>query len=109
MQSTNNKRPENEAAFRAANENLKASLVSLEELGRVPFICECSDGDCMEVVDVPLATYDGVRARPNDFLLQAGHETPTDERVVARYDGYVVVEKRQPGQEGSRDHDSAAP
>jgi hypothetical protein len=95
MASNGNKRPENEAVFRAANENLKASLVSLAELGNVPFICECSDGDCMEVVDVQLATYEEVRARPTDFLLRAGHETPTDERVVARHDGYVVVEKRQ--------------
>lgn len=107
MRSSTNKRPENEA-FRAANENLKANLVLLEELGRVPFICECSNGDCMEVVDVPLATYEGVRVRPNDFLLRAGHEDPTDERVVGRYDGYVVVEKRQPVEEG-RGGDSAEP
>ena len=108
MASNGNKRPENEAAFRAANENLKANLVSLEERGNVPFICECSDGDCMEVVDVPLATYEGVRAGNNDFLLRAGHETPTDERVVARHDGYVVVEKRQPVA-GSQDSDPAEP
>jgi hypothetical protein len=109
MRSSTNKRPENEPVFRAANENLKANLVSLQELGSVPFICECSDGDCMEVVDVQLATYEEVRARPNDFLLRAGHETPTDERVVARNDGYVVVEKRQPVEEGSREGDSAGP
>jgi hypothetical protein len=102
MSNNRNKRPENEAAFRAANENLKANLVSLDEPGNVPFICECSDGDCMEVVDVPLATYEAVRAGNSDFLLRAGHETPTDERVVARHDGYVVVEKRQPIA-GSRD------
>jgi hypothetical protein len=109
MANNGNKRPENEAAFRAANENLKANLVSLQELGSVPFICECSDGDCMEVVDVQLATYEDVRARPNEFLLLAGHETPTDEQVVARDDGYVVVEKRQPVEEGSRGGDSAEP
>jgi hypothetical protein len=95
MRSSTNKRPENEAVFRAANENLKANLVSLEELERVPFICECSDGDCMEVVDVPLVTYEEVRVEQNNFLLRAGHETPADESVVARNDGYVVVEKRR--------------
>ncbi len=109
MRSSTNKRPENEAVFRAANENLKANLVSLDELERVPFICECSDGDCLQVVEVPLATYEDVRARPNDFLLRAGHENPSDERVVARYDGYVVVEKRQPVDAGSRDGESAGP
>jgi|1186.fasta_scaffold10179_3 hypothetical protein len=108
MSNNGNKRPENEAAFRAANENLRANLVSLEGLGNVPFICECSDGECMEVVDVPLATYQAVRAGRNDFLLRVGHETPTDERVVARHDGYVVVEKRQPVA-GFRDGDPAEP
>jgi hypothetical protein len=106
---TGDKRPENEATFRAANENLKARLVSLEELGRIPFICECSDSECLGVVDVPLATYEAVRARPNDFLLLAGHETVKDERVVARHDGYVVVEKRQRTEEGSRDGDGPQP
>jgi hypothetical protein len=89
-----NKRPENEALFRAANERLKNQLSSLQEGGRIPFVCECSDADCMDVVDVPLATYEEVRTGPNQFMLRAGHETPAHERDVARHDGCIVVEKR---------------
>ncbi|MGZ8706920.1 MAG: hypothetical protein ACXW0F_04140 [Gaiellaceae bacterium] len=93
MSLTSNKRPENEALFRAANEGLKERLGSLTEGGRIPFVCECSDADCMDVVDVALATYEEVRTGPNHFLLRAGHETPAHEQIVARHDGYVVVEK----------------
>lgn len=94
MRLNGDKRPENEALFRAANEQLKNQLSSLQEYGRIPFVCECSDADCMQVVDVPLAKYEEVRAGPNHFMLRAGHETPAHERVVAQQDGYVVVEKR---------------
>ena len=92
MATSGNKRPENEALFRAANQNLKATLGALEEGGRVPFICECSDAECMEIVDLPVSTYDEIHSRDR-FLLLAGHETADDEAVVARRDGYVVVKK----------------
>jgi hypothetical protein len=75
-------------------ERTAEELSSLQEGGRIPFLCECSDADCMELVDVSLAKCEEVRAGPNHFMLRAGHESPAHERVVAQQDGYVVVEKR---------------
>jgi hypothetical protein len=69
---TGDKRPENEALFRAANEQLKNQLSSLQEGGRIPFVWECSDADCMEVVDVPLAKYEEVRAGPEPLHAARG-------------------------------------
>ncbi len=86
------KRTRNEEIFRAANQNLKERLGRSEEIGRAPFICECSDGDCLQVVEVPLPAYEAVRAG-HHFLLLPGHEDSAAELVVGDGDGYIVTEK----------------
>lgn len=86
------KRTRNEAIFRAANENLKERLRRLEQDGQIPFICECSDGDCLQVVEVPFRAYEAVRAGDH-FLLVPGHEDTATERVVGGGDGYIATEK----------------
>jgi hypothetical protein len=44
-------------------------------------------------VRADVATYERVRAHPTRFILIAGHEQPTVERVLERHDGYAIVEK----------------
>ena len=95
------KRPENEAVFRAANENVKGKLGRLTERGLVPFICECSDADCMDVVEVSISTFEDIHLSRTRFLLRAGHETSGHEDVVGQHDGYVIVEKRNGDLAGS--------
>lgn len=56
-------------------------------------LCECGDPDCVNHIDVPRDAYEEVRSTPSRFVLATGHENGRD-RVVGRYDGYVVVEKR---------------
>jgi hypothetical protein len=54
------------------------------------FMCECGDRDCREMLTAELGAYRAVRAADR-FLVAIGHEAPGD-RVVERFDDYVVVE-----------------
>jgi hypothetical protein len=81
----------NEERFRNANERLKWRLVELAAVDRVPFVCECADGECLDVVDVTIAEYESVRARPRAYLLAPGHDVRLVGRVVERSERFVVV------------------
>jgi hypothetical protein len=87
------KRTENEGVFRAANERLKDRLARLEENGHVPFICECSDANCLEIVELSPDTYADIRSQGDrHFFVLPGHNG-AGERVVGEGDGFAVVEK----------------
>ena len=68
------KRAENEAIFRASNERLKEHLAMLEADGRIPFVCECSDADCMQAVELSPDEYNDVRQAGDRFIVLRGHE-----------------------------------
>lgn len=85
----------NNATFRDANEHIGAAAGIYGIDSPVPFICECADAHCSEIVRLTLEEYDEIRADSRHFLHVAGHQDaagPT--RIVARRDGYVIVEKR---------------
>lgn len=96
-----------QARFRYSNERLRrtAAHVRFEPTDRVPFLCECTDRDCFEVVMLSLEEYDRLRTHPNWFLLVAGHEDDesTQERIVEAENGYAIVEDRR------RDRSGASP
>lgn len=84
----------NENAFRALNESLEDSVQrrsSDEDLGG--FVCECGNGDCEDIVRLPLAAYEEIRDDSRLFFVVPGHEAPEAEDVVRRGDGYFVVRK----------------
>jgi len=85
----------NDAIFREANEHIEGAAQKFGHSGQVPFICECPQPDCREIVPLTLAQYEHVRARPTTFLVVAGHEdvAPEVEDVVERGDGFVIIEK----------------
>jgi hypothetical protein len=84
----------NDATFREANERIQRAARDLA-VEPVPFICECADPACTELVQMSLAEYEGVRADSRHFLNTPGHEVNADGygRVVSHHDAYVVVEK----------------
>ena len=97
----------NQSAFRAANERLRRAAAShrFRETDRVPFICECADEQCREIVMLALADYEHIRAHPAWFLLVTGHEEEDAglERIVDAEQGYAVVEKiATAGEEAAR-------
>jgi hypothetical protein len=92
---------ENEATFRQANEEIVASARELEFPPPVPFICECGEPGCREIVQLTYREYEAVRAEPTHFFVVGGHERvagPAGD-VVDRNDRYVVVKKLGAGAE----------
>jgi hypothetical protein len=86
----------NDATFRAANERIRAAAEALDTTIRlVPFICECADERCVDVVRLELGEYREIRSNPRWFVNVPGHETAARGwvEVVATRDGYVIVEK----------------
>ena len=84
--------------FREANERLEAKA---DELGlgcrRTPYLCECEDGSCTDVIALTRDEYEDVRVHPKRFVLAPGHEE-LDGRIVLETPGFTVVEKL--GEEG---------
>jgi hypothetical protein len=92
MGSAVERKAENEAIFREANERIRAIRTELSIDGKTPFFCECDDTSCRELVLLELHEYEAVRAEPASFLIVPGH--PHDSGPVVReHDTYVVVEK----------------
>jgi hypothetical protein len=86
----------NEALFREVNERIRdvsARLVAYDGAAPIEFLCECSDEECNDAVELTLAEYDAVRSQPTHFLVATGHLWRPDERAVRELDGYAVIEK----------------
>jgi hypothetical protein len=90
---------ENQATFRAANEDIEAAARTMApDLPRIPFICECADTTCTRILRVRRDEYDAVRSDPTHFLVVPGHEVCNVDgvevaHVLAREPGYSIMEK----------------
>jgi hypothetical protein len=96
MSETEERIVQNNLTFRAANEQIRAKAAEYDEpMERIPFLCECPDLECTTIVRLIPSEYEAVRANPKHFFTVAGHEQAEKPvgSVVAREDGYVVVEK----------------
>ena len=82
----------NEVRFREANEHIERRRVELDVDMRTPYICECEDETCTEIVRLSPAEYSEARATARRFVLSPGHPFREGQIVVER-DGYMVVEK----------------
>ena len=86
----------NESIFRQVNEQIESLNQDLAtEIRAMSVICECADGDCTERIEIPLSEYEKVRGDSRRYIVVPGHELPEFESIVARGDGYDVVEKRE--------------
>jgi hypothetical protein len=87
---------ENNARFREANERIAEVAVEYGLVDRpVPFVCECSDESCAQLLRLLLGDYRYVRSNVRWFLHAPGHESevPGIVRLVEERDGYAIVEK----------------
>src|SRR3954462_234161 len=86
------RRVENEVLFRRVNETIEAAT----DVGALTatVLCECSDANCRQTLELPIAEYEPVRLHSARFLVRPEHEV-TDEvgRVVERRLDYSVIEK----------------
>jgi hypothetical protein len=84
---------ENEATFRLANEVLAQRATELRPADeRMPYICECEDERCTEILQLMGAEYEAVRAHPSRFVLIPGHQQP-DDCVLQEEPGFTVIDK----------------
>ena len=88
----------NESTFRKANEELeeKAAEFGFEEEG-TPYLCECEEERCTNLVALTRTEYEAVRANPKSFVLVPGHQE-ADDIVLREEAGFIVIEKI--GEEG---------
>ena len=86
----------NEGTFRQANEVLDKGareIVDAQDDSLVPFLCECPDPSCRQVVLLTLGEYEEVRSTRQGGFATLGHEDLSIERVVAQNDRFVTTEK----------------
>jgi hypothetical protein len=58
----------------------------------VPFICECADVGCSEMLLIDLGRYEEIRRDPRRFIHAAGHPASAG-KVVESGDGFEIVVK----------------
>ena len=88
----------NEALFREVNEKVEALNEGFGTLaGQFLLVCECGDEACIEQISLTRGEYERVRSDPALFAVKPGHDVSDEAIVVAKEDGYWVVEKR-PGE-----------
>jgi hypothetical protein len=86
----------NELAFRQANETLRAVFEGAPAEGpdeSFPFLCECGERRCTNVVCISLETYGRIRSHPARFAIVPGHKQLETELIVEEGAGYEVIEK----------------
>jgi hypothetical protein len=86
------------AAFRSArrNENRHKALQSTLESdaqGLVEFACECTRGDCVRSVRVPLYVYRRLLDAKDQYLLQSGHHAFERYRTIVSL-GLMRIEEK---------------
>jgi hypothetical protein len=90
---------ENESIFRRANEELEERFREVGAEGLTPFLCECGEVTCTQVIRLTLAEYEGVRGHAAHFAIVSGHQILAAERVVEQNERYDVVEKTDVGRQ----------
>jgi hypothetical protein len=86
----------NDSIFREANERIESYVQSIDDQieGPLPFLCECADVTCTEIVRMTPAEYEALRQDPVRFTIVPGHEGAESwAKVVDQNDRFAVVEK----------------
>lgn len=85
----------NDAAFRVANEEIRAAAAEWNMDGLLPALCECADPHCTTVLRVTPRQYEAVRSDPRWFINAPGHEVNAQgwAYVISANERFVVVEK----------------
>lgn len=93
----------NNRTFREANERIRERAEEYDApLERIPFLCECPQAACVQIVRLTRSEYGAVRANPRHFFTAPGHETAERgvARVVNHQDAFTIVEKDPEVREG---------
>lgn len=81
---------ENESLFRSANESIELEAESVSYRGeKVPFVCECPDLSCTDIVELTMVDYEDIRTGPTRFFVVPGHQA-----VAVQAGAAIVIEER---------------
>jgi hypothetical protein len=86
----------NNQRFRAANEAIQEQAEKLgADMDELPFLCECPDEGCVDILRLTRDEYADVRKYDNHYVTAVGHEDREKPvgQVVERHDDYIVVAK----------------
>jgi hypothetical protein len=85
----------NDATFREANEHIAERADAYGVDGLIPFICECAEETCTEIVRLTPDEYAHVRSDGAHFLNEHGHVASAGPHahVVEEHERYTIVEK----------------
>ena len=85
----------NDAIFREANERIRDSAEAEAMTEEIPFLCECAEESCTEIVPLSQEQYEDVRRDSTHFLNAPGHEVAAGPhcKVIERNHTYIVVRK----------------
>src|SRR4051812_50210549 len=64
----------NQSRFREANERIELAADKMGLVGPVPFICECAQEECVEIVRLSIEGYEEGRHDPRLFFTVPGHQ-----------------------------------
>jgi hypothetical protein len=95
----------NQALFRDINERVEQLVGRASDTtAREEFLCECASDACVQHITITLEQYREVRSSPVTFAVAAdeAHVFADIEQVVARHEGYWVVEKQGKAAEVAR-------
>jgi hypothetical protein len=75
-----------------ANQRIRRTQaeLGLDDVGTLPFLCECVDVRCRTLTRLTAEDYDAVRSESGTCIVARGHAYRG--RVVREGDGYTVVE-----------------
>ena len=82
-----------QSLFREVNDQIERLNAEWTNEDQDVVLCECSNADCHEPIEVTAAEYETVRRFPTRFLVKPGHAARESDRVVYETVDYVVVEK----------------
>lgn len=81
----------NQNTFRAANERIAEHRAELNIPDATPYVCECWDLACRELVSISPSEYALVRGKDNRYIVTRGHEH--GEALITGTDEWSIVEK----------------
>jgi hypothetical protein len=82
-----------QALFREVNERVVETTTGDRSPEPFEVLCECGSDGCVETIAISTGEYEAIRRIPTHFLVRHGHVVRDAERIVAREDDYLVVEK----------------
>jgi hypothetical protein len=97
MNYAQSRRAENEAIFKQHNMRVKRLAKNILSASKsdisIKFMCECSNEDCRDKIEITITEMETARSSPHDFIIIPGHEQKDIELVKLRRQNYEIVEK----------------